>query len=194
MRKLNKSYWEKKYNLADMAWDIGYIATPLRDYIDQLQDKQLKILVPGAGNGYEVEYLVQQGFTHVFVIDIARQPLERIQERLPNFPKHHLIEADFFDFQQTDFDLVLEQTFFCALDPSLRRSYAFKMSQLLKEKGKLVGLLFDFPLTDTGPPFGGSASEYRTLFKDYFSIKILERAYNSIKPRAGTELFFIFEK
>ena len=101
---------------------------------------------------------------------------------------------DFFDLQDSNFDLILEQTFFCALDPSLRESYAIKMNNLLREKGKLAGLLFDFPLTEKGPPFGGDINEYKKLFFEHFRIKTLERAYNSIKPRNGNELFFIFEK
>ena len=68
------------------------------------------------------------------------------------------------------------------------------MHSLLSPKGKIVGLLFNFPLTQEGPPFGGSKEEYLTLFSEKFTIKKLEKAYNSIKPRAGRELFFIFEK
>jgi len=68
------------------------------------------------------------------------------------------------------------------------------MQALLSPKGKLVGLLFQFPLTESGPPFGGSKEEYLNLFSPYFEIKTLDVAYNSIKPRQGNELFFIFTK
>lgn len=193
MMKLNRDFWEQKYEDGDMGWDIGYISTPLKEYIDQLTDKNLKILIPGAGNGYELLYLVENGFSNVFVIDIAKQPLEHIKSRIPNFPQDHLLEGDFFDLELNNFDLILEQTFFCALDPGLRKSYVLKMKQLLKPSGKLTGLLFNFPLTKSGPPFGGSIAEYKLLFKEHFNIKILESAFNSIKPRADKELFFIFE-
>ena len=91
------------------------------------------------------------------------------------------------------FDLVIEQTFFCALPPALRTQYAEKMHEILTPEGKIIGLLFDFQLTAEGPPFGGSKKEYLTLFSSKFKIQILERAYNSIKPRENKELFFIFE-
>jgi hypothetical protein len=192
--KLNKAFWDNKYGNEKLGWDIGYISTPLKSYIDQLADKNLKILIPGAGNGYELEYLFNRGFTNIHVVDIAQQPLDNLKHRIPHFPEDQLIHLDFFELQESDFDLILEQTFFCALDPSLRESYAIKMNNLLREKGKLAGLLFDFPLTEKGPPFGGDISEYRKLFFEHFKIKTLERAYNSIKPRNGNELFFIFEK
>ena len=192
--KLNKAFWDNKYNDEKLGWDIGYISTPLKNYIDQLANKNLKILIPGAGNGYEVEYLFNRGFNNIYVVDIAQQPLDNLKNRIPNFPEDRLIHMDFFDLQESNFDLILEQTFFSALNPSLREAYAIKMSNLLQVKGKLAGLLFDFPLTEKGPPFGGDINEYKKLFFEHFKIKTLERAYNSIKPRNGNELFFIFEK
>lgn len=75
----------------------------------------------------------------------------------------------------------------------MRPQYAKKMASLLNPKGKLAGLLFDFPLTNEGPPFGGSKTEYINLFSNSFYLKTLEIAYNSIKPRENKELFFIFE-
>jgi thiopurine S-methyltransferase len=119
--------------------------------------------------------------------------LKNLKTRFPNFPANHLIHDDFFN-HQGKYDLIVEQTFFCALDPFLRQKYADKMEDLLSEKGKLAGLLFDFELTDVGPPFGGSSAEYLKLFSEKFNINKLERCYNSIKPRSGRELFFIFEK
>src|SRR5690606_797211 len=123
----------------------------------------------------------------------AKAPLELIKQQLPDYPTEQLIEGDFFSLELTGFDLILEQTFFCAIAPGLRQEYVLKMKQLLKPGGKLVGLLFDFPLTETGPPFGGSKSAYTALFSEHFNFKIFETAYNSIKPRADKELFFIFE-
>ena len=191
--KLNKDYWEKRYHLNEIGWDIGTISTPLKEYIDQIENKELKILIPGAGNGYEFEYLYNAGFQNVFVIDIAKTPLENIQTRIPHLDDKHLIHNDFFELSDT-FDLIIEQTFFCALNPELREKYVQKMHALLKDNGKIAGLLFQFPLTEQGPPFGGSKSEYENLFKEHFKIKTLETAYNSIKPRQNNELFFIFEK
>ena len=190
---LNKEYWENRYQNQQTGWDIGYASTPLKNYIDQLSDKNLSILIPGAGFGHEAQYLINNGFENVTVIDLSRSALNQLQEYLPQVSSSHFIEGNFFDHTVT-YDLILEQTFFCALQPELRLDYAKKCSELLKPNGKLAGLLFDFKLTEDGPPFGGSFSEYQKLFSEYFGIKTLERCYNSIKPRDGKELFFIFEK
>lgn len=191
--KLNSDYWENRYQNNDIGWDCGGITTPLKEYFNQLPDKNIKILIPGAGNGYEFEYLVNNGFTNVFVLDYAQTPIQNLKEKLPNVDDNFFIFGDFFDLEN-NFDLIVEQTFFCALDVNLRSKYVEKMHSLLKPNGKLIGLLFQFPLTEVGPPFGGSINEYQNLFSNYFTIKKLETAYNSIKPRKENELFFIFTK
>lgn len=190
---LHKNYWEQKYTEEDIAWDVGTISTPLEEYFNQLTNKDLQILTPGAGNSYEAEYLYKSGFKNVDIIDIAMQPLQNLKKRVPSFPQNQLIQNDFFDHNKK-YDLIIEQTFFCALHPTSRNKYVKHIKKLLKEKGKLVGVLFDFELTEKGPPFGGSLNEYLTLFSKDFSIKTLDKCHNSIKPRLGSELFFIFEK
>ena len=192
MTTLNKEYWENRYENNDAIWDIGHISTPLKEYIDQLENKEIKILIPGAGNAYELDYLIEKGFHNVFVIDYAQQPIDAIIKRSYALAKH-LICDDFFNHNET-YDLIIEQTFFCALQPILREKYVSKMFDLLSDKGKIAGLFFNFPLTEVGPPFGGSYEEYVSLFSEKFIIKTLEPAYNSIKPRANKELFFTFEK
>lgn len=188
----DKNYWENRYQTNEIGWDVGKITTPLKEYIDQITDKNLKILIPGGGNSYEFEYLIKNNFTNVFVLDIVEAPLLNIKERT-SCSDEQLIFDDFFNHNQT-YDLILEQTFFCALHPDLREKYAAKMHQLLNVNGKLAGLFFDFPLTEEGPPFGGSTEEYTKLFKENFEIKTMQRAHNSIKPRAGRELFVILQK
>jgi hypothetical protein len=192
MTTLNKEYWENRYENNDAIWDIGHISTPLKEYIDQLENKAIKILIPGAGNAYELDYLIEQGFHNVFVIDYAQQPIDAIIKRNKTLEKH-LICDDFFNHKEM-YNLIIEQTFFCALQPNLREKYVLKMHDLLSENGKIAGVLFNFPLTEVGPPFGGSYEEYTNLFSEKFTIKTLEPAYNSIKLRTNKELFFTFEK
>lgn len=191
--KFDQKYWENKYINNKTGWDIGYASTPIINYINQIEDKNIAILIPGAGNAHEAEYLHLKGFKNITVLDIAEQPLRNIKDRISSFPEEQLIQGDFFDHQKK-YDLIIEQTFFCALDPALRNAYATKMEGLLKNKGKLIGLLFNFPLTEEGPPFGGSLNEYKNTFAEMFHIKTLEPCYNSIKPREKRELFIIFEK
>lgn len=188
-RELNKEYWNNRYLQQQTGWDIGSVAPPLKEYIDQLINKNSSILIPGCGNAYEAAYLLQQGFKNVTLVDIAPAATAAVEDKLSTYINNGLqiITGDFFDLKTT-YDLIMEQTFFCALDPTLRSAYVEKMVSLLNPDGKLVGLLFNRHF-EGGPPFGGSKLEYQELFRHKFNIQMMDTAHNSIPPRAGTELF-----
>jgi len=184
---MQKSYWEKRWQENQTGWDIGEISTPLKAYFDQLENKNLKILIPGCGNAYEAEYLLNKGFTNVYIVEISQLAVDSFLKRCPHFPKDKIIVADFFELKD-QFDLIVEQTFFCAIDPTRRDEYVKQSAQLLKPKAKIIGLLFNRDF-EGGPPFGGNKDEYMKRFSLYFKIEVMETAYNSIEPRKGTELF-----
>lgn len=192
-KALDKDYWNDRYTKGESSWDIGYVSTPLKEYIDQLDNKNITILIPGCGNAYEAAYLLQKGFSNITLIDISTVAAEAVKEKFASYgDKLKVIRGDFFELHQK-FDLVLEQTFFCALDPSLRKNYAEKMYDLLKQDGKLAGLFFNRSFDDN-PPFGGNKEEYMALFAPLFDILVMEKAYNSIEKRMGSELFVIARK
>ena len=63
--------------------------------------------------------LLSNGFKNVFVVDISPFAIANIKKRVPNFPSNQLFNIDFFKLTGT-FDLIVEQTFFCAIDKNLR--------------------------------------------------------------------------
>ncbi|MGC8858783.1 MAG: methyltransferase domain-containing protein [Ignavibacteria bacterium] len=193
MNKFTETYWDEIYHSNSETWDIGYISTPIKEYIDQLNNKLIRILVPGAGNGYEVEYLYKKGFHNTYALDWSKEAIKNFSNRVPEFPKCNIIKEDFFAHRKR-YDLIIEQTFFSSIEISNRYSYVKQMWNLLKSNGKVVGLLFDCDFGKPYPPFGGSKREYEKLFSPFFIIKIMDRCYNSIKPRLGRELFFILQK
>ena len=180
-------YWEKRYQAQDTPWDIGYASPPLIHYLETLNEREQRILIPGAGRAYEAVWLHDKGFRNVFVCDWAPSAFKRLKEKAPDFPESRMLVSDFFGLVGR-FDLILEQTFFSALPPKRRLAYAQKVQALLQPAGRLAGLLFAHPFDHQGPPFGGTAAEYEDLFKPYFDILQLQVAEDSIAPRAGREL------
>ncbi len=190
---LDQTFWENRYVLKETGWDLGEVSPPLKAYIDQLTDKNLRILIPGCGNTYEAEYLLNKGFTNITVIDISPTLIDNLKTKFKNNTNITIVLGDFFALEGV-FDLIIEQTFFCALDRSLRQLYCDKMNALLSNSGKLVGLLFNREFETAGPPFGGCEEEYRQLFSEAFDIVTLSNSYNSYFKRANAELFTIFKK
>jgi len=193
MLNLDESFWSSRYQLGYTGWDIGSPSPPLYQYLCQLHTKNITVLVPGAGNGHEVAAAWDLGFKQIFLLDISNLPINNFLEKKPDFPSHHTIHQDFFA-HESQYDLILEQTFFCALDPALRTEYVKKMHRLLLPGGRLVGVLFNRQFDGAGPPFGGSATEYRQLFEPYFELEKLESCYNSIPQRLGHEVFINLRK
>jgi len=190
---LDSAFWESHYQQENKPWDLGAVSPALKQYVDQITDRNLRILIPGAGSAYEAIYLHRQGFTQVFVCDWAPSAFDYLRREAPDFPEAHLLVADFFKLE-LQVDLILEQTFFCAISPTLREQYAEKIATLLADGGKLAGLLFAFPFEQEGPPFGGTRAEYERLFAPHFEIIHLATSEASIKPRAGRELFIELQK
>ena len=190
---LGQSYWNKQYETNTTGWDLGEVSPPIKAYIDQIQNKNCRILIPGCGNTYEADYLLQQNFTNITIIDIAPTLVEKLKNKYADNPNIHIILGDFFT-HHGQYDLIIEQTFFCAINPTLRESYVKKMIELLAPNGKLMGVLFDRTFDIQGPPFGGSQEEYKKSFEPNFDFIHFMPCYNSYHKRANTELFILLQK
>lgn len=191
-KPLDQAYWDAQYRAKATGWDLGTVSPPIQELIDTIEDKNSAILIPGGGNSYEAEYLLQQGFTNITVIDISPTLIEVLQQKFVNQPHVKIILGDFFE-HQGQYDWIIEQTFFCALPPTMRPKYVWKMHQLLAPKGKIAGLLFNREFEE-GPPFGGNKLEYMNLFSGAFTILKMDVCTNSVRPRANSELFIELEK
>jgi methyl halide transferase len=178
MIKTGGLFWEQRYQNNNTGWDMGQVSPPLKDYIDTLIDKKMRILIPGCGNAYEAEYLLQKGFVNVTLIDIVPSLVNRLKEKFAG-KSITILNEDFF-MHEGKYDLILEQTFFCAIDPSLRKNYAEKCYSLLNDHGRIAGLLFDTSFDKEGPPYGGHKEEYKELFAPLFNFIQFDTCKTSI--------------
>lgn len=186
-------YWDKKFAENKIGWDIGYASQPIVEYFENVENKNLKILIPGAGNAHEAEHLHKQGFLNIFINDFSTQAIKSFKNRYPHFPDNKIFSTNFFNITDT-FDIIVEQTFFTSFHPSKREDFAKKIHSILKPNGKYIGLFFNHEFGKNYPPFGATEEIYRKLFNRYFKFRTFEIAKNSIKPRKDREIFFVFEK
>ena len=190
MENNKQQYWEMRWQQLQTGWDLGVVSPPIKHYIDTLTDKNQRILIPGCGNAHEAIYFLENGFSHITVIDIAPTLTNALTHQLHHFIEAHkltIICGDFFDLTG-QFDLIVEQTFFCAIDPYMRNQYAHQIKSLLAKGGKVVGLLFNKTF-DGGPPYGGHIAEYEDYFMPIFKDVLMKPCLNSAQPRAGNELW-----
>ena len=84
---LDSNSWNQRYLSKNTGWDIGYVSTPLKEYFDQLKNKDLRILIPGCGNSHEAEYLFSLGFQNVYVLDFSKKAINNFSSRVPDNKK-----------------------------------------------------------------------------------------------------------
>lgn len=191
--KLDENYWEERWINEKTSWDIGYSSPAIEEYILQYPNKEASVLIPGCGNCYEVEFLWNRGFSNITVLDISTTAVQILRDKYQGKKGVTVICEDFFN-HHGKYDLVIEQTFFCALHPDLRPQYVNKMHGLLNKGGRIIGVLFNRVFEKDGPPFGGSVLEYQNLFNNDFEIQKMEKCYNSIEARKGSEVFINLKK
>ena len=194
-KKLDARYWDKRYATGSTGWDLGRANSGLIQEVRQRASKDDRILIPGAGSAYEAEALWNAGFVNTVVVDWAPQAFTRLrsQDTVAHFAKvgvdvlAQTRVTDFFDLN-SKFDLLLEQTFFCALPPAQRPAYVEQAYRLLQPNGQWLGILFNREFPTSGPPFGGTLAEYKQLFSRFFHIDHLDVWNHSVGPRLGSEL------
>ncbi len=85
--------------MAETGWDIGEASSPIAEYFLQVENKEVKILIPGCGNAQRrTELLLEEGFTNITLLDIAQKACEVISQKF----SHHEVEVilrRFFEHQ-----------------------------------------------------------------------------------------------
>ena len=191
-------YWEKFYQSGEIGWDLGG-PTPIFDDWIQFQRDSLSICILGSGNGWDAINFAEKGH-NITAVDFAESAIDNMHTSAKDKGVQiNIIHSDIFDlcklFNHT-FDIVLEYTCFCAIDPARRMDYVRITHQILKPDGKLVALLFpiDKDLINDGPPFAVDLDSTIDLFSKYFILEKKEIPSLSIERRNGREVFVIFKK
>ena len=192
---LNAQYWNQRYQEGNIPWNTGTVTPALINYLSDFP-RDTSILIPGVGTSREGITLANMGFTNITFNDYSTHALDKLQTALEEEGFEHVfryIGGDFFELQGA-YDIIMEQTFFCALDPSLRQRMVEKVADLLRPEGIWFGVLFRTEFDRLGPPFGGSEEIYKELFTKIMYIEEMTICQDSIPARDGNELFFICKK
>ena len=188
--------WQRHYEENDLGWDLGQVAPP---FVKLWQEEKLplgKVLVPGCGRGHEVVFLAENGFD-VTAIDFSSGAVTYLKNALKKRNlEGRILHQDFFSLDESHegvYDLVLEQTFFCAISPKQRRDYVLNVSRILKPGGILVGLFYH---TDEqgGPPYNTTREDIERHFSKKFEIQELDKTSLSAEQRKDKEWLGILKK
>ena len=189
--------WEARYQEGDTPWDLGKPTPAFSRLLREARFAPGKLLIPGAGRGYDALAFAQAGFD-VTGVDVSETACQSLRERAAKVGVGlEVRQEDFFAIAEPErFDLALEYTFYCAIDPGLRTAYRDQMARLLKPGGLLFGLFFPLnkPLEAGGPPFGVKRDEVEASMSERFDLMHAEEPADSVKPRRGNEILMIWRR
>ena len=196
MEGYSQEDWQRHYDENDLGWDLGQVAPPFVSLLESNIISPCKTLVPGCGRGHEVIFLAKNGFDVTaldYSIGAVNYLNSAILERKLN---SKVLNLDFFQLDSTHddlYDLLIEQTFFCAISPSQRLLYVETVARILKKGGMIAGLFY-YTGQDGGPPFNTTRDDIVKYFSGSFEIRELIRAKNSAEKRRDKEWLAILIK
>jgi SAM-dependent methyltransferase len=192
---LSPDFWQQHYEDGTTRWDLGQPSPPLVSWWHGSSWQPQRAIVLGCGRGHDARFLAAQG-VEVLGIDFAPGAIAaaRQQHQTPGL-KLEFVQQDMFqllpDYAQ-QFDLVVEHTCYCAIDPSCRDDYVALAAQLLRPQGRLVAVFFTHN-RGGGPPYATTPAEIRQRFSPRFQLLQLTPVENSVPSRAGEEHLGAFE-
>jgi SAM-dependent methyltransferase len=195
--EVDKQFWEDLYISGDVNWDLGE-ATPIFESISK-DISPGKICIVGCGKGHDAVMFAKKTY-EVTAIDFAPSAISYLKQLAADAKVDiHAINTDIFNLSNdyfNQFNYVIEQTCFCAINPNMRNNYEELVSNLLVKDGLLIGLWFplDKNVSEGGPPWATSVKEVKNLFSNRWAIEREEFSSLSIKPRKDREKLIVFRK
>ena len=177
--------WEQRYRDGNTPWDLDAAPPVLEDLVASLGPTPLRVLVPGVGSGHDAIAWARAGH-QVTAFDVAPLAVTRARQRVADRGLAvEVLEADLFALPvnwDATFDIVWEQTCFCAIEPVQRGSYVAAMARVLHPDGTYYGLFWNHGMPG-GPPWDVTEDEVRAVFPPRFVIASLEPVTNSVPGR-----------
>ncbi|MES2802196.1 MAG: methyltransferase domain-containing protein [Bdellovibrionota bacterium] len=191
----DSEFWTDIYNEGNPGWDLGEPAVAFKDMIQRIKLPKCRILVLGCGSGHDAALFAQAGHV-VTAVDFSAGAIQKAKSLYGHLENMTFVQQDIFtlphEWNET-FDVIVEHTCFCAIDPDRRKEMVKLWRRLLHEEGQIMGVFFAM-LKRAGPPYGSSEWEIRELLKNSFHFLFWGRWRESIPRREGRELFVLAKK
>jgi SAM-dependent methyltransferase len=204
-------YWDKAYRDDRDGWDMG---TPTPVFADLLARQDMdfrslgaedyarlgrppRVLIPCSGRGYDALLFASRGWK-VTAIDFAAEPLRWLRTETAHAGiSMDIFEDDMFTLGESHpahFDLLLEYTCVCAIDPQRRSEFVRFCYDVLRPGGVVLALLFPVDGRPGGPPFSIDVESFKAEMEPSFRCLHESTPDTSVKPRLGRERLLLWQK
>lgn len=184
-------YWEAAYRERRDGWELGAASPPIARALAEMQARG-RAVVFGAGRGHEARAAAARGWEVVGVDFAEAARAEAVRLTPPEFASRITWRvADIFALAKTDaekFDLLIEHTSFCAIDPARRGEWMRVARAVLRPNATLLGLFYTHP-REGGPPYGATHETVLAALEGaHLRVDRTEVPNDSVERRRGDEL------
>jgi SAM-dependent methyltransferase len=192
-------FWEERYTEGQDDWDLGTVTPSLLDFFNHpICPKSGRILVLGAGRGWDAEEWAKRGY-EVVAVDFCPTAVDCLESLSRKYPNLTAVDKDLFELQPKafgQFDVIYEYTCFSAIHPGRRDEYFEVWQRMLKDDGFVAAFFFPISNASTmqGPPHATSEGELMARLDGIFNIESQADISNSPAGREGLEKLWILRK
>ncbi|EHO09643.1 trans-aconitate 2-methyltransferase [Myroides odoratimimus] len=172
-----KEHWEGVYKTKtpdQVSWTQVKPINSLRLIENSNISKDAKIIDIGGGDSNLVDYLLEEGYTNITVLDISGEALERAKKRLGN-KAHQVkwIESNITTFTPTEqYDVWHDRAVFHFLTVEETQAYTQLVTKAVKENLIIATFSKQGPLKCSGLEIiQYNAEDLNELFKESFTLK-----------------------
>lgn len=190
-------FWDDRYQKQNTPWDLDGPTPVLESLVREFP--QGKVCIIGAGNGHDALLFAKHGFG-VTALDFAPHPMEKLISKAGelHLPLNGSV-ADLFKLPpqlRQSFDLVIEHTLYCAINPARRLEYEAAVYSLLRPEGILAGVWFPIgkKLEQGGPPWGIDVQGVHQVFSGRWDLLRDELPDQPHPGRENRERVMVFRK
>ncbi len=180
MNTTKKEHWENVFatkNETEVSWYQPKPETSVNFFVENNIPKNARIIDIGGGDSYLIDHLLAMGYTHLYLLDISENAIQKIKKRLgANADKVTFIVSDILDFHpDTSFDVWHDRASFHFLTTENEiKNY----TQLVTNSIRPNGFLFIGTFSESGPlKCSGlditqySVEKMEAVFETYFELE-----------------------
>lgn len=192
-------YWETLYKDKKDSWDLGNVSPILLEFFKHPScPKTGRVLVPGAGRGYDAAAWADRGHETV-AVDFSSTAFSILSTLAEKHRKLSVLNIDLFELtpKSTDpFEVIYEYCCFNSIHPGRRDEYFEVWDKMLTPNGIVIAAFFPLIKSTSldGPPHPTSEGELMARLDGVFDVAEKIMPKKSVKERAGKEEIWILKK
>lgn len=192
-------YWESMYKSKKDSWDQGKASPILQEFFKHPScPKTGRVLVPGAGRGYDAAAWADRGH-ETLAVDFSQTAFAALSALSEKHRKLSVLNIDLFELSPKStepFEIIYEYCCFNSIHPGRRDEYFEVWDKMLTPGGVVIAAFYPLIKSTSldGPPHPTSEGELMARLDGVFDMAERIIPKKSLKERVGKEEIWLLKK